>query len=48
MDFEDNGRAVGRLKLPVLVVQEGGYYTRTLGQCAARFFKGLWDGMFSL
>jgi acetoin utilization deacetylase AcuC-like enzyme len=47
-DFEDSGRAVGRLKLPVLVVQEGGYNTRTLGQCAARFFKGLWDGMFRL
>ncbi len=47
-DFEDSGRAVGRLKIPVLVVQEGGYNTRTLGQCAVRFFRGLWDGMFGL
>jgi acetoin utilization deacetylase AcuC-like enzyme len=43
-DFERNGRAVGALGLPTLVVQEGGYKTRTLGVNARHFFRGLWDG----
>lgn len=44
-DFEENGRMIGRLKLPTLVVQEGGYRIRTLGVNARRFFTGLHDGM---
>lgn len=40
-DFEENGRLIGTLGLPTLVVQEGGYRTRTLGQNARNFFKGL-------
>ncbi len=40
-DFEDNGRLIGALRLPTLVVQEGGYRTRTLGANARRFFTGL-------
>jgi len=40
-DFEWNGRRIGSLKLPTLVVQEGGYRTRTLGSNARRFFQGL-------
>ena len=40
-DFEANGRMLGELKLPTLVVQEGGYRTRTLGKNAKRFFQGL-------
>ena len=40
-DFEANGRAIGRLDLPTLVVQEGGYRTRTLGASAKGFFRGL-------
>jgi len=40
-DFEENGRLIGRLRLPTLVVQEGGYRTRTLGTNARRFFSGL-------
>jgi acetoin utilization deacetylase AcuC-like enzyme len=40
-DFEENGRMVGALGRPTLVVQEGGYRTRTLGTNAAHFFTGL-------
>ncbi len=40
-DFEANGAAIGALGLPTLVVQEGGYRTRTLGVNARRFFAGL-------
>jgi hypothetical protein len=40
-DFEENGRRIGALRLPTLVVQEGGYRTRTLGTNARRFFEGL-------
>ena len=40
-DFEANGRLIGELGLPTLVVQEGGYRTRTLGINALYFFKGL-------
>lgn len=47
-DFESNGRAVGSVGVPTLVVQEGGYNTKTLGPYAARFFKGLWGGSIGL
>jgi acetoin utilization deacetylase AcuC-like enzyme/GNAT superfamily N-acetyltransferase len=40
-DFELNGRMIGELGIPVLVVQEGGYRTRTLGVNARHFFEGL-------
>jgi len=40
-DFEINGRMLGELGLPTLVVQEGGYRTRTLGINAKHFFEGL-------
>lgn len=40
-DFRLNGQLVGALKIPTLVVQEGGYRTRTLGLNARRFFEGL-------
>jgi acetoin utilization deacetylase AcuC-like enzyme/GNAT superfamily N-acetyltransferase len=43
-DFERNGEMIGSLGLPTLVVQEGGYRTRTLGVNAHRFFKGLLAG----
>ena len=43
-DFEHNGRLVGELGLPTLVVQEGGYRTATLGSCARHFFTGLAAG----
>ena len=43
-DFERNGRMIGELGLPTLVVQEGGYRVRSLGTNARRFFTGLWTG----
>ncbi|MEX0892945.1 MAG: histone deacetylase family protein [Gemmatimonadota bacterium] len=43
-DFRANGEAIGALGLPTLVVQEGGYRTRTLGGHARAFFTGLWHG----
>ena len=39
-DFEINGRMLGEVGFPMLVVQEGGYRTRTLGVNARRFFEG--------
>jgi acetoin utilization deacetylase AcuC-like enzyme/GNAT superfamily N-acetyltransferase len=44
-DFAINGRMIGALRLPTLIVQEGGYRTRTLGINARHFFVGLVDGM---
>jgi len=41
-DFQQNGQMIGALKMPTLVVQEGGYRTRTLGSNARHFFEGLW------
>ncbi|MDH5324884.1 MAG: histone deacetylase family protein [Gammaproteobacteria bacterium] len=43
-DYHENGRKIGALKLPTLIVQEGGYLTRTLGRNARHFFEGLWQG----
>lgn len=44
-DFRENGRMIGALELPILIVQEGGYKTQTLGVNARNFFSGLWDSM---
>ncbi len=43
-DFRENGRRIGALGLPTLVIQEGGYNTRNLGVNARAFFRGLWAG----
>ncbi len=40
-DFLANGRMVAELDLPTVVVQEGGYRTRSLGSNARHFFQGL-------
>ena len=40
-DFEHNGRMIGELGLPTLVVQEGGYRNTSLGTNARAFFTGL-------
>lgn len=40
-NFNEIGTRLAQLKLPILVVQEGGYLTRSIGQNAAAFFKGL-------
>lgn len=45
-DFEANGRMLGEMRLPTLVVQEGGYRTRTLGKNARSFFQGLVDAAY--
>ncbi|HSH69426.1 MAG TPA: histone deacetylase family protein [Deferrisomatales bacterium] len=45
-DFRENGRLIGALNLPTLVVQEGGYRIRGLGTNARNFFEGLWKGAF--
>jgi acetoin utilization deacetylase AcuC-like enzyme len=45
-DFEKNGQMIGSMKIPTLVVQEGGYLNRTLGANALNFFKGLKDSFF--
>jgi acetoin utilization deacetylase AcuC-like enzyme len=44
-DFRENGRRLGLLGLPILVVQEGGYKTRSLGANARHFFAGLCEGL---
>jgi acetoin utilization deacetylase AcuC-like enzyme/GNAT superfamily N-acetyltransferase len=46
-DFEANGKMIASLKLPVLVVQEGGYNNRVIGINARHFFTGLWTGCYS-
>jgi acetoin utilization deacetylase AcuC-like enzyme len=46
-DFERMGKSIGALKLPTLVIQEGGYRNRVIGINARNFFVGLWNGMFS-
>jgi len=43
-DFYENGFLIGRLKLPSLVVQEGGYKTENIGINAKNFFRGMVDG----
>jgi acetoin utilization deacetylase AcuC-like enzyme/predicted N-acetyltransferase YhbS len=43
-DFRAMGRMIGEAGLPTLIVQEGGYLTRTLGTNARHFFLGLMDG----
>ncbi len=45
-DFRNNGRLIGALGVPVLVVQEGGYNSRLLGVNARYFFTGLWEGVY--
>ncbi|MEZ5197506.1 MAG: hypothetical protein R2764_14255, partial [Bacteroidales bacterium] len=43
-DFEENGRMIGQMKWPTLVIQEGGYKNRSLGTNAKFFFNGLYKG----
>ena len=45
-DIENIGDMIGSTKLPILVVQEGGYDNRQLGKNARRFFIGLWNGAY--
>ncbi len=43
-DFENNGKLIGNIGLPTLVVQEGGYKIPKLSINAMSFFNGLWAG----
>ena len=43
-DLQRNGELIGRAALPTLIVQEGGYNTRSLGSHGRLFFDGLWRG----
>lgn len=45
-DFGRNGSLIGSLKIPTVVVQEGGYNTRNIGVNSAAFFKGLWRNFY--
>ncbi len=45
-DFEVNGRLIGAMKLPTLIVQEGGYRIRSLATNARHFFRGLAIGAY--
>ncbi len=47
-DFTTVGRLIGALRIPTLVVQEGGYKIRSLGTNAQHFFKGLWEEGISI
>lgn len=47
-DFRQNGEMIGNLKLPTLVVQEGGYRNQSLGTNARAFFTGLHSGWNSI
>ena len=40
-DFATIGAEIGRLRMPCLVVQEGGYNNRSIGANAKCFFYGL-------
>lgn len=46
-DFRRIGARIGGQPYPVLVIQEGGYLVRTLGDNAAAFFAGLAEGIAS-
>lgn len=46
-DFKVIGRQIGELPYSTLVVQEGGYKTKTIGKNARFFFQGLWEGSFA-
>lgn len=47
-DFSANGRMIGESGLPILVVQEGGYRTRSLGTNARNFFQGMAEVVFKV
>jgi acetoin utilization deacetylase AcuC-like enzyme len=47
-DYEGNGRVVGLLLVPTLIVQEGGYDNRVVGSNARHFLMGLWSGVYSV
>ena len=47
-NFYENGHRIGSLGIPAVIVQEGGYRTRSLGANAGYFFQGLWEGFHGI
>ena len=47
-DFTAIGHTIGNLRLPTLVVQEGGYDTQSLGVNARHFLMGLWERLYGI
>ncbi len=47
-DFKMNGRMIGETGYPILVIQEGGYKTRSLGTNAGNFFQGMAEVVFKI
>ena len=47
-DFAANGRLIGAMRMPTLIVQEGGYRTRTLGSNARHFLTALTGAAYGL
>ena len=43
-DFFQNGKLIGKMGIRTLIVQEGGYKTKTIGANARNFFVGLHEG----
>ncbi|MBU1083909.1 MAG: histone deacetylase family protein [Candidatus Omnitrophota bacterium] len=46
-DFRQNGKMISDIRVPTLVVQEGGYNNRLIGINAKSFFEGLWNGTYA-
>jgi acetoin utilization deacetylase AcuC-like enzyme/GNAT superfamily N-acetyltransferase len=42
-NFNNTGKIIGELKLPIIVIQEGGYNNHSLGTNAKAFFTGLYE-----
>ena len=45
-DFHTLGELFGRMDLPTVIIQEGGYHTAQLGENAVSFLTGVRDGLF--
>ncbi|MBU0487155.1 MAG: histone deacetylase family protein [Bacteroidetes bacterium] len=46
-NFRNSGKMIGNLKLPTLIVQEGGYKSQSLGTIARAFFEGFHEKRFA-
>ncbi len=46
-DFFKTGKLLGHMKLPTLIIQEGGYHTHSLGIVARHFFMGFHQSRYS-
>ncbi|MFH1836981.1 MAG: acetylpolyamine amidohydrolase [Candidatus Omnitrophota bacterium] len=47
-DFKENGRMISGIRVPTLVVQEGGYNNRLIGINVKSFFEGLWNETYAI